>query len=344
MPVRNVYRYAYAITSCARAIDHNPDNWNDLLAGTGILSKQLQDPYLRIDRVQEQTFFRNVMRHYPAPATSLRLGQALGLQNIGALGYMLSSSETIAQAIALGRSHRNLLLPGVKWKTSQKGAQVIHTFSSPDEPEDLRDFLCEIAMAAIATHGDQMLGKGHSPDKTHFKCSLPPDRAEYLNIFGDNLVFGAGTYILSYPATWLSKEPAGRDYLTAQSMINLCKLLSAQLYNENNFVVAIRAILRTRQGKMPTLGEIAELLLVSSRTLQRSLRNRHYSFRRLLYEERRARALALLASREVSMESVSEACGFENLRSFYEAFQRWTGWSPVAWQNANHRVATKLQT
>ena len=229
MPVRNVYRYAYVINSCARALDHNPDNWGDLLAGTSILSKQLQNPYLRIDQIQEETFFRNVLHHYPAPATSLRLGRALGLKNIGALGYMLSSSETIAQAIALGCSHRNLLLPGVKWTTSQQGAQVLHKFSSPREAEDLRDFLCEIAMVAVTTHGEQLLGKCHKPDKVHLRCPQPLDRTEYLNIFGDNLVFESDASTLTYPAAWLHKEPVGRDDLTAQAMKKLCKQLGAQL-------------------------------------------------------------------------------------------------------------------
>ena len=89
MSVRDVYSYAYVITSCARALDHNPEKWRNLLAGTGILPEQLKDPYLRIDRIQEQTFFRNVMLCHPAPDTNIRLGRALGLYGIGVLGYLL---------------------------------------------------------------------------------------------------------------------------------------------------------------------------------------------------------------------------------------------------------------
>jgi AraC-like DNA-binding protein len=75
--------------------------------------------------------------------------------------------------------------------------------------------------------------------------------------------------------------------------------------------------------------EIARLLGVHPRNLQRTLVGLGTSFQQIRDEARRKKALELMASGEPPLnEQIAEALGFSSASIFSRAFKRWTGVSP----------------
>lgn len=75
---------------------------------------------------------------------------------------------------------------------------------------------------------------------------------------------------------------------------------------------------------------VAELLHLQPRTLQRRLRARGTTFRDVVDDVRRERALHLLTTSSLPVGYVAGMCGFVELASFSRAARRWWGCSPTA--------------
>ena len=77
---------------------------------------------------------------------------------------------------------------------------------------------------------------------------------------------------------------------------------------------------------------LAKILHISERTLQRRLTAEGTSFRHLVDEVRRSRALAMLEGGS-NAGDLSVVLGYADETAFYRAFRRWTGATPDTWRS-----------
>jgi len=105
----------------------------------------------------------------------------------------------------------------------------------------------------------------------------------------------------------------------------------ARLERPLSLVERVRAVIASEldQGE-PTLERAARGVAMSERSLHRHLTAAGTSFREVLDETRRARALEMLADPEAELSAVAGALGFSDTRAFVRAFKRWTGRTPRA--------------
>ena len=78
------------------------------------------------------------------------------------------------------------------------------------------------------------------------------------------------------------------------------------------------------------LEQVATKVGTSARSLQRVLHDHGVSFKELVDEMRRDRALTLLRDSELSINEVAAKVGFTDPTAFFRAFRRWTGTTPGA--------------
>jgi AraC-like DNA-binding protein len=88
------------------------------------------------------------------------------------------------------------------------------------------------------------------------------------------------------------------------------------------------AIAQRLQGPRPTVHGVARDMAMSSRALQRILRDSGTSYRQLLDEVRNNHARDYLRSTSFTDSEVAFLIGFEDPNSFYRAFRTWNGISP----------------
>ncbi len=88
-------------------------------------------------------------------------------------------------------------------------------------------------------------------------------------------------------------------------------------------------VLQRRVGRLGlSIGEIADELNLSKRTLQRRLQQHSINFADLRDQVRFHHAISFLIHQELSIDSISTALDFSDRTSFTNAFKRWTGLSP----------------
>lgn len=86
-----------------------------------------------------------------------------------------------------------------------------------------------------------------------------------------------------------------------------------------------------------TVGDCAQALGVSARSLQRSLSVAGTSFRALLHAGRVERAKVLLAETDLKVSAVADEVGYPKIQSLAEVFRRATGEAPAEWRAARRR-------
>ncbi|MCK0164389.1 AraC family transcriptional regulator [Marinobacter sp. S6332] len=96
----------------------------------------------------------------------------------------------------------------------------------------------------------------------------------------------------------------------------------------------VRALLASQSlNNMPSLGDIAELLHMTPRSIGRKLQEEGTSLRLIKNSLRREYAIKLMSTENLSVADISERVGFSETASFCRAFKRWTGKSPSQWAN-----------
>jgi AraC-like DNA-binding protein len=94
---------------------------------------------------------------------------------------------------------------------------------------------------------------------------------------------------------------------------------------------------RSLAGKRPTLHDVAHELGLSARTLQRRLTDAGFTFQQLVEETRRELARHYLKQRAMELPEVAFLLGFEDVNSFFRAFQSWEKTSPGEWRSRDQK-------
>jgi len=94
----------------------------------------------------------------------------------------------------------------------------------------------------------------------------------------------------------------------------------------------IQSLLIEDAARLP---EVARVMRVSVRTLQRKLAKADVSFSDLLDASRRELAQQYLADCSLSLSEVAFLLGFGQQSNFNHAFRAWFGTTPTAWRAAH---------
>jgi AraC-like DNA-binding protein len=122
------------------------------------------------------------------------------------------------------------------------------------------------------------------------------------------------------------------DTFASRTAIAECERELAMLGEAKTLLASVRRQMARSTKGFPTLTELADKRRVSARTLKRQLAAHGTSFRDLLDELRRDRAIRLLDGGDAPIDTISERLGYADASNFTRAFRRWMGVSPTDWR------------
>jgi AraC-like DNA-binding protein len=157
-----------------------------------------------------------------------------------------------------------------------------------------------------------------------------PEVSGLLAEFGCRISPARKAECLRFPRNWLATANLHHDemlWAVARTKIHALE----DTIGEPAEVSAIRAFISEmvlEKRRVPRLKQAAAHLGVSTRTIIRSLARQETSFHKLVEEERKAGALALLADSSLRLTEVANALGFSDVSSFGRSVRKWFGESP----------------
>jgi AraC-like DNA-binding protein len=267
------------------------------------------------------------------PAIGLVLGTVTRTQSFNPPGIAALCSDTLGEAMAQVGRYKQLTCPEELVQHKSKGEWTLRfRFLMTDQPEP--PVLIQAGFSyllSIARHGTE--NKGFSPLRLELTDSNAPIK-QIKQLFGCPVVTRAKHNVMV-----LRESDSELPFVTRNP--ELFEMLGPQLEQELNeglntesFVDRVRlAIQEKLTGRRPAMEDIADVLHVSPRTLQRRLHDDGYNFQRVLEEARRHLARHYLAHSHLDLNDAAFLLGYNDAGSFVRAFRAWEGVPPSRWRD-----------
>ncbi|MET3449629.1 AraC family transcriptional regulator ligand-binding domain-containing protein [Ralstonia sp. 1138] len=265
-------------------------------------------------------------------------GCRLKLNSHDILGYAMLSCPTLDHVLRLSSRYYRLLTPMFSMSYQRKGnhAEIVFRPALPMPKETLN--LIQEAIA-VSTHLQckSLLQNPSSVYDIYMSMEAPPHATRYRELVPARVHFGAFALpeIRLVADTWSLDAPLPMaDAHVVRMAEARCRALLQKYNEQESWTEWAVMMLSEAEDDQPTLKELAGLLGISSRTLDRYLKKENSSFRNLAVEVRDERARKLLADGRLPISQIAYRLGFTDVANFSRAFRRANGVSPSSFRGA----------
>ena len=227
----------------------------------------------------------------------------------------------------------NLTSPAFRWRLKEASSTTLElTLAEP--ARDQEHFLEEFLLLLWHRFANWLIGERIPLLQTSFSFSAPSHSAEYQLMFPGPLVFGASRSSLRFSDHWL-QSPIVRSRSDLRRYLQQLpdQWFVKQVFDGSMSERVLHAL--SEADAMPGLESLAQRWSMSSRTIHRQLNSEGTSFRKLLEQVRRDRAVTMLVSDDCQVKQVAQALHMTE-PAFSRAFKQWTGVSPLAYRRARN--------
>lgn len=294
------------------------------------------------DRFRETDFALTTQQIDGLLAEALRLtgrtdigfewGRRLKLNSHDILGYAMLSCPTLDQLLRLCSRYYKLLTPMFRMSYQRTGdhVEIIYRPALPMASATLN--LLQEAIA-VSTHLQckSLLQNPSSVYDIYLSIEPPPHAARYRELAPARVHFAASSLpeIRMVADTWsLDAALPMADVHAVRMAEERCRALLQRHSEQGSWAQWVVMMLNEAEDSQPTLEELAGLLGISARTLDRYLKKEESSFRDLAIAVRNRRARSLLREGELPVSQIAYRLGFTDVANFSRAFRRANGVSP----------------
>lgn len=302
-------------------------NVADVLAAAGVRSDLFGHPDNLIEYVDLERLLLECERRLDCDHFTLLLCQRSRLVDMGLAGSIALCAATAGEGLQNFIDHFNLHDTAATVSLVPSG-DFVHFVYAISEPgmSDTRHF--QVGGVTIACNIMQDLcGRDWLPAEVAFACRSPSNLRPFQKFFRAPVHFDRDESALVFERRWLDRslppvDPAARDEVMLQIREQRAALLA-------DFPATIRRILRKQMLiSRFSMSDVARMLSMHRRTLDRTLQRHGTSYRDLLASVRHDVGRQLLLDTTLPANEIAEALRYSNAANFTTAFRRWEGVTP----------------
>lgn len=299
---------------------------SQLLEGTNLENGWLASEDTIITFAEYKRIIVNALDITKDSALGLKLGRTVNPAMFGTFGYALMSSKTLKDAADVFLKYQHL--PGQLTQISMKqdNSTLVIRFDPLYPFEDA--LLCYAIEEVLSTTYFGMIFLVNKDIELMEVClSYPaPKHARLYNeMFRCPVRFMESENHIRLDARIFNLPVHTANPSVYEYSIQYCEEMLRGLKKSDPFIDQIRNIILTSPGRFPNAGEIAKKLAMGTRSLNRRLRERNTSYKKIINEIRSELSIRYLANTNLSIDQVSDLVGFSEATAFRRAFKRWTG-------------------
>lgn len=305
-------------------------NTDEALREAGIDAQLFQDARKRVPVTSMIALWRALARQSNDPAFALRSGAAAAVAVLPIVGPLMATARDLKEAFGHLVRHASLGSNSTQAALTEtsEGLLVRYTWdSSLDWPHHIP----ESVAAHWATFAEQLVGHSLPVASIGFPFPKPAHHQAHTEFFGCPVRYGLDSLEVRWAAEHADAEFWSFDPITGQALAELA--VQQQRVAGNEVAARLREILRTTPRPVAqSILELSRACGMSPRTLQRRLVDEGTSYRAVLDECLRERAVSSLGNRAISIEDVASQLGYSTRSAFHRAFVRWTEQTPASWR------------
>jgi len=262
------------------------------------------------------------------------VGTQLHLSTHGPLGVAIFSGPDLRKALGLLARYSQTRFDLVHFSVNESPAGMTVTLIEGSELHDLRIFITESVFSSIFAAINHFTGDHEFSGKVCFSYSKPGYGEKYYDHYGADIAFDCPYTSVFVPSSQLSIPSPVADLLMHEQSVAICE---RQLNEVSGFSkepptqsteAAVSSLIAENPGRIWSLGEVADTLHMSSRTLIRKLEAEGTKFQVVRDEVAKKQAVHYLSDAKLTVETVAHLMGFSDASSFRRSFKRWFGKTP----------------
>jgi AraC-like DNA-binding protein len=280
--------------------------------------------------------FDALAEHFAEPHVALRLPAELSYRRHDAVALACIAATSPADVLRIHARWAELVFPQLEGSVREETRAGVTTISFDASirgyPRGL-GIRVETYLVALVLHRCRRGGTNTAPLRVTMTAARPRDVAPLALAFGTHeIVFGEERFGFDLLLDDARRALPGGD---AALMGTAEHLASAAMTAAPRTGALAESVIRRIEERLPgivTTDDVAALLHMSARTLQRRLEAEGTRFTELLDRVRERQARRLLVDSSLGLAEIAYRAGFADLATFSRAFKRWTGVPPGAFR------------
>jgi AraC-like DNA-binding protein len=339
MPPRETTAAASVVNDMLHYLEARGVPRTDASAAAGLTQSFPASADERVRGSQLERLWRFAVERTGDPIVGLHMGEGYNPGTLDILGFVILNCATVGEVLSKFARYSRVLNDGMRIEIAIQGTDAHIRCSFLPGVDNYLHRMPEQAMAATWAGVARELGRLPATPvvarDVWFSHAAPaePARREYERVIGAPVRFGATEDRFTIAAADLERPLRSANPALLQVFERHADTVLSSFSRPDTRASQVTGVLlRKLKGAAPTLDEVAREMAMSTRNLQRALRDSGTTYQALLDETRRELALQHLADPSSSAAQVGFLLGFSEPSAFHRAFRRWTGHAPSAYR------------
>jgi AraC-like DNA-binding protein len=299
-----------------------------VLAGSGIEPSALSHPDNRISYTALATLLDRAASNTGCAHFGLLAGRLIHLSDLGLVGELVRNSPTVGAALEALTVHHHLNSEGGLAFLLKRGDYVDLGYATYHAAAQ---GFAHVHDAALATGMNIMLelcGPTWKPYEVFLPHAKPRDVAQHRAFYKVVPRFDAESSVLRFPARDLARTVPNADPQAFRRCEQAVRNAGAPEFMQQVYRGLRRLMLENRHSG----DDLAQMLSMHRRTLNRRLKAEGTTFQRVLDEVRFDVARDLLSNSNAHLDDIAATLGYAAVTPFMRTFRRWSGTTPGQWR------------
>lgn len=323
---------ATSLTSWAKAIKVTLDmqgiDSTDLFDKAGLDMALLKDPNARYPLEGTTQLWKLAVEATGDPCLGLNVGRNINQTTFHAMGYSLLASPTLKDAFERLIRYFRIVSDAAELAFLPAGKEYKFEIQMlPGDSQPSHEAL-DAMMSVLIRLCRALYGRHFRANRIRLRRPAPSDTTVFEKVFKAPVEFGTNETAMYLDAQVLDEPlPAGNADLARHNDEILARYLAH--FDKLNIANRVHgALVEQLPHGEPSQENIADMLHMSLRNLQRKLSAESTSYKEILNKTRHDLALSYMADSSYSISEITYLLGFSDTSSFTRAFKRWTGKTP----------------
>jgi AraC-like DNA-binding protein len=314
-----------AVPTLIRELGADPAS---ILADIGLAPDSLDRPEQRIPYAAMGKLFHEAARRTGCAHFGLLCGRIWHLADMGLVGELVSNSPTLGRALQTLTVYQHLNSEGGVAYLLRRGDVVDIGYAIYLPGVVGASQIYDALMAGGCNFIRDLCGSSWAPSEVLFPYARPADIEPHQRFFRAPLRFDAEFCALRFPAHRLDRPIPDADPARLQIAEQ-----KAEGSGRGELIQQVYRALRVQLLRGQSSGDdVAQMLAMHRRTLNRRLAARGETFQDILDRVRFEVARQLLTDAEVAIDDIAAALGYASVSPFMRSFRRWSGTTPGRWR------------
>lgn len=299
----------------------------------GMEAGQLDDTGLRTPHAGHQLFWRAVEEVSGDPHCGIHLAEHVPVFRGQVLDYLFLSSPTFGDGLKRAQKYQRLLSDAVGSRLELTPGDCFLVFGNSGSKEGgVPGHTVECVAMGLIRFFEHVTEGGFKVERIWFRHRSDTPVAEYERVFGCPVELGRSENRVWFNRLVLARPSAHHEPELLRLHEQVASARVAELERRDLVAEVRRIIGEGLEDGDVSLEQVAARLGIKPRALRTRLTEAGTSFNQVLADYRCRLARRLLARTDESIDQIVYLTGFSEPSTFYRAFKRWVGETPVEYR------------